>query len=153
MKVTIREIQEAYGAFERVLKEKLPAKAAWRCSRLLVKVKSELRKFEEFQRDLYLKAGGISQGAQVLIQRPAKKKDETDEAFAERVTAYMKTSHELTTTIKALLDEEISIDYEPIPLALFALEGIKLAPFDLAELGPFICSDGDEPEARDREAA
>lgn len=114
----------------------IPAKASHRVSRLIVKLRSELRAFEEAQRKAFLAAGAVNEGGTLMMKAPERKDDESQADFDARVEAHKQAVNKLNEEINELLEQEVEIDYQPIPLSLF--EDSKLKPNDLANAGPFI---------------
>lgn len=143
VKATVQEVVDAFGAFTSIGAEKLSAKAAYRVSRLISKLKSEVRDFEETKRKLFLDAGGVNEAGDITIKGPDRCDGESQADFDARVKQHAEVVNKLSDDINALLKEPVEIDYDPIPMTLFENESdpaksAQLRPVDLANAGPFI---------------
>lgn len=137
IQTTVQQCVEAHRALRHLSSEtKLAARAAWRVGRLLNKVKKVVADFEETQLRMYMEAGGLpDRNNSVTIYAPTRK-DETDEQWAPVLAAHQKKVDDLSHSIKQILAEPASIDYDPIPLELF--EDARVSPGDLADLEAFL---------------
>ena len=143
IKTTVREVVEAFSALSSIGAEKLPAKAAYRVSKLISKLKSEVKDFEETKRKLFLDAGGVSENGGITLKEPVRRDDEPQADFDEREKAHKETINKLSADLDELLKEPTEIDYDAIPLSLFENEkdpekSAQLRPVDLANAGSFI---------------
>ena len=146
MKATVQECRDAFKAFSGpggIGSVVLPAKAAWRVSRLISKLKPVVRDFEETQRKLIIDAGGRESGGMIELKNDPKGKTESDADFKAREAAFLQQINDHTKAVEELTKEEVEVDYESIPLSLFENErepdkSPALKPMDLANAGPFI---------------
>lgn len=142
IKVKIQDAKTAYVAFTEIGQIALPPKAAYRVARLISKLRGPVSSFEETQHKLYLEAGGVLSGNSISVKAPERLDDESPEEFQQREAEHIAKVQQLRQGMKELLDEEVEIDYDPIPLSLFDNDSperaAKLKPVDLANAGPFI---------------
>lgn len=118
---TLKDVVNAVAALERIGQEKLPAKAAWRVSRLLAKMQSEQRAYMKVREGKFKELGVTSDG--------------------QTYTVPPENMKQLNDQLEAVLSEPVKIDYKPIPLGLFG--EATLAPADLALVTPFITEQED----------
>lgn len=146
IKATIQECRDAYVAFAGqggIGSAALPHKAAWRVSRVIGKLKTVVRDFEETHRKLLMDAGGVANGNVVEIAAPERKEGESQADFEGRQKKHIETIHDLNKAVTELTKEEVEVSYDPIPLDLFGDErnpekSAQLRPVDLESAGPFI---------------
>lgn len=120
IEVKLQDIINAAPALERIGESKLPAKAAWRVSRLLSKLLTEHRAYMKIRLDKFKEHG------------------ETKDA-GQTYTVPVEKMPTLNAELEALLAEKVKVDYDPIPLALFG--DAPLAPADLVAVEKFVCED------------
>ncbi len=120
IEVTLERAIAAHRAFTRIGTAELPPKAAYRVARLIAKLRSEELAFNDAHAALLKSKGGKSTGAGAAPPEPPKReKDETDEAFAAREEAYKALMVDLTEELVKMSEENVKIEYDPIPLTLF----------------------------------
>lgn len=124
IEVKLSDIINAAPALWRIGEAKLPAKAAWRTSRLMAKLFAEAKHYEKVRLERFKLLGATTDGGQNYTV-PAEKMPELNKQLA------------------AILDETVKIDYEALPLSLFA--NVELAPADLAAAEKFFIDDTPEP--------
>jgi len=145
IEATLQEVTLAYRALRRINDEtRQPAKAAWRISRLLGKMSSPLKHYEEAQVKLILDAGGIRTVTGAMLQEPVRN-GEDPETWAKILEDDSRERLQLREQLTLLSEEKIKIEYDPIPLTM--LDDDPAAPpdkkrgysaNDFADLGPFI---------------
>jgi len=148
IQTTVEECRTAYRAFRRIGEEtRLPAKASWRVSRILGKLKSVVADFENVQKDLFLAAGGVIENNGVTLRSLERAEGEDDAVWNKRIMQHQAAIARLTAEMKALLDERVEISYDPIPLSCFGDGGdVKIAPCDFSDAGQFICEDSESKQ-------
>lgn len=146
IKATVKEVLEANRALRRINEEvRLPQKAAWRVARLLGQFKPVVVDFEMTQLKLYRDAGGVERGNGVEIAAVERGEDEPQADWLQRRAEHDDAVNGLGEQIRALQANEIDINYDPLPLSLFADEDSKTKKLysanDFADAGPFIAED------------
>lgn len=119
IKTKLKNVIAAEAPLSRVLSEKLPAKIAYRMSRLLSKVTSEVREFNATR------------------ERMVKQMGEADAANPTMFT--IKDSEKLkefAEGMNKILEEDVEIDRDPLDINEFG--NAQLAASDLAALQDFI---------------
>lgn len=121
MKVKLSQIEAVKSSLRTFLSKELPIRIAYRFSKLVKKLDDELTDLDANRRELYKKYGKPKEDDpnQIAIT------EENREAFLAE--------------IKELLDEEITVDFEPVKVD--DLGDIKISSIDLANLSLFIISD------------
>lgn len=138
IKATVNEVRDAFRALRRINEEvRLKHKAAWRVARLLNKLKSALKDFEEAQLKLFTDAGGVPEGNGITLREPVRGKDMADLDWNAAMQAHKDKVTALGKELKALGMEEVEIDYDPIPCSLFD-DDMKVSANDLADAGRFL---------------
>lgn len=151
---TVEEVRNAYRAFRRINEEtRLPQKPAWRISRLLGKLKPVVVSFEETQLKLFLDAGGHQAGGGVQIDGPEREEGEPAADWRKRFADHREKLNKLNEEIRALNAENVEIDYDAIPLALFeddektpAEKRRQFSANDFADCGQFITDEPEKPK-------
>jgi hypothetical protein len=109
----------AYAAFTRIGKKELTPKGSYRVGRLISKLRTEAREWEEQQVKLLREHGGKDEEGSVVLRKPEREEDESDEAFSVRVVEHGNNMKALDVAVKAIMEEMVKIDYDPIPLEMF----------------------------------
>ncbi len=109
MKLKLRTLFEAQRAIQNLLNEKLPVKAAYRVQKAIRLIGEELKDFEAVRLDLAKKFA-----------------DGADEVPEEK-------RPEFNAAIDAVLDEEVEIKIEPIPLSLLGETNLSIRDVLLLE--------------------
>lgn len=135
IQATVQQALTAFPALQRLSAVPLGAKAAWRLSRLLGKVKSVIIDFETTQKQIFLDAGGVVVGNQLSILEPMRN-GQDDAAWELFMNAHKAKIVALTEQMNELMSESIEIAYEPIDIGLFG--DAKVSANDLEEAGPFL---------------
>lgn len=102
MKLKVKQIVQSQNAIQVLNGEKLPLKLAWRFQRNIRKITTELEDFNKVNFELVKKYGKENEP----------NGSGTWELLKENVTAY-------DEEIRPILDDEVEIDVQPIPLSLF----------------------------------
>lgn len=116
MKIKIADMLGAAEALKSVAKIELPVKASYRLMRLGNKFMSEMKVFETKRMELLKKHGEELKKGFIQV------KEENQEAFSK--------------DIQSLLDEEVNLDFDLIPIELFG--DVKVSASDLGGLSMFI---------------
>ena len=111
IKIKLSDLVDAYQALKRIGACKIDALAAYKVSVLMVTTRTHLVAFDEAREKLLQELGKSADGGATFTIEP------------ENLGA-------VNTQIKALRDEVVEIDAEPIPMSRFA--GRELSPDDLA---------------------
>jgi hypothetical protein len=120
------DIAGCFPALVRIGQTKIPARAAYRVSRLIAKLRAELTAFEE-ARIALVKGLGVEQADKPgTWDIPAEKRQEYDEQ------------------LEAIAGDLVRVDYDPLPLSIFG--DAPLAPLDIASAERFFVDDT-EPKA------
>ena len=146
IKATVEECRLAYGALRRINEEvRLPQKPAWRVSRLMGKLKPVVTAFEETQLKLFRDAGGTEEGRGITLKAPERGDDEASDAFEARMQEYRDAIGRLNDELRALNREDNEIDYDPVPLEMFAdsdkipeEKRMRFSANDFMDCGPFL---------------
>lgn len=125
MRVQLSKVIDAMPAISQFAQKELPAKAAYRVSKLVRKITDESRELQE-QRNKAI----VKHGHKVKRPGPDGKEQEVTEVRPESVEAF-------NTEMRALLESEIEL--EGVAKIKFSdLEGLHLSPAVLADLEPFL---------------
>ena len=118
MKVTIGQLKLSEPSLIKLSQQDLPVAMAFQLSRLIRQIAPELNSLEETRQKLVSKYGvpDLSTGQTVVQEEQVQK---------------------FTDEIKPILDTEIQIDFEKIPLSKIP-EKIQLSCTDIMALDPFI---------------
>jgi hypothetical protein len=118
MKIKVGEIVASRESLAKLIGKELPVKAAFRLSRVVKTLNTELKDFEEQRMKLIQKYGEKKEGQEdTMIVKP-----ENMEAFS--------------TEMEALFTEEIEVSYEPVTVA--DLGNVQITPSDMVALEKFI---------------
>jgi hypothetical protein len=115
MKIQLRKIIDAKPALEKLLNYALPIKTAYGLKRLVRAVNSELTEFETERVALVKKLGQENEKGDFNV------KPDNVEVF--------------TTDLNSLLDCEVDIPYEPIPIS--SLGDVLISPVECEQLDCF----------------
>lgn len=146
IETTLSDLYTAHKALRHINEEvRLPARAAYRVSRLLAKMTSQLRSYDESQVKLIVDAGGARTPMGAALNPPEKIDGESVSEFQKRLQEDARRRVELTEQLRALGLEVVKIDYDPIPLSFFDDDPNSppekrrvYSSNDFADLGPFI---------------
>lgn len=114
---------------------------------MLKKLLPEIESFEETQLKLLRDAGGVERDGGVALESPKRGDDEAQAAFDMRQADYHAKVNGLNKQLRALGKNKVKIEYDPIPLSLFAVKDdeklpadrrMRFSPNDFADAGPFI---------------
>lgn len=120
----------AYQRFLKIGKEKLPPKASYRVGRVIAKLRSESNQWDETQLKLLREHGGVETPDGMVSlrepEKPVRQDGESDADFSAKTSAYEAAlaAHKqhikaLNDAAKQVMEEEVKIDYDPIPLEMF----------------------------------
>lgn len=123
IEVKLLDIVNAAEAVGRIGQAKLPAKAAWRISRLISKMLAEHRDYMKVRTEHFKRHGTTTDNGNTYSVAPEK-------------------MVELDAELDAVLSETVKLDYDPIPLSLFG--NVELAPADMAAAEKFLVDDTPE---------
>jgi len=117
MKIKLSEILNSKDSIGKLLERELPIRISFRLTKLIKELDPELQIIEKHR----IK----------LVEKYGKKNEENGntEVSGDSVADFSKE-------FNTLLEEELDIDYEPIPIS--SLENISLSPFDVLRLEKFI---------------
>lgn len=149
IKATVSEVRSAFSAFTRIFEEtKLDQKSTWRVSRLLGQLKQHVKDYERAMQKLYKDAGGIIDGRGISMDVLQPQQDgESLEAYEKRRDIYRDKANGLSEAIEDLNDNEVEVNYDPIPLTLLPKERkndkgekepVEFRATDFANAGPFL---------------
>lgn len=116
MKVTLETIYVSQNSLTKLINLDLPITTAYKFSRLVKKIREELATFEESRVALVKKYG-----------------NKEDTSGTVRVS--LDATEEFSNELKKLLEVEIEVDFEPIPLS--DLGDIKMSAVDISNLEIF----------------
>lgn len=117
IEVTIGNVVDALPVLERLAQEKLPVRAAWRISRLILRLRPVLPAFEQARLAIFQKLGAPTvDGKGYTVPAP-------------RTT-------ELKAELEELLARTVEVEQEQIPVSFF--DGAMVSPSDFLALGPFL---------------
>lgn len=119
MKVKLEQIVDAMPAMARFAQKELPAKAAYRCAKMLRKLNSEFDAYSDAKNALIKKHGA-----------PVKDEPGKFELNAEQ-------SAIANVQLRALLDEDVELE-GCVPVAWADIAHLQLAPAVLTDLEAFI---------------
>lgn len=116
MKLNMKEIKDAEKALTQVLMHEVDFKLAYRMKKIANQLLSTIRKIEDYRQGLILKYGVENADKRMMVPP-----DKTEAFVAE---------------FNKFLDSDTEIDIQQIPVA--CMEGLKIAPVDLAMLDRFL---------------
>ena len=119
IEVMLKDALSAHVALQRIGKAELTPKGSYRVGALIRKLRAESALIEETQLRLLRANGGVDENGSVSIKQPARKDGESDEDLAAREAEHQARLKTLTEGVKAVLDDKVKIDYDPIPLSMF----------------------------------
>lgn len=115
MQISLFELKTLEEPLSRLINQRLSVKVSYRLSKMLKKISSELQALEEHRQTLIKEYGTLSEdGQSISITDPEKLK-------------------EFQTQFKELLDEEITLDYQPLSIESIG-DDIDLSVQDVAAL-------------------
>lgn len=116
MKIKLREIIDMQNSLGVLVQLKVPAKVAFKLGKAAKQVNVEFQDFNKAREDLIMRLGTKNEDKQ-LIEVPPEKIEE------------------FRREIQSLLEEDVSLDFEPI--SLDCLGEATLSAADMANLSPF----------------
>lgn len=116
MKMKLREVVDMQNSLGILIQLKVPAKVAFKLGRVAKQVNTEFQDFTKAREDLIMRLGVKDEQKQVIEVPPEK-------------------IEEFRREIQSLLEEEVSLDFEPI--SVDCLGEATLSAADMANLSPF----------------
>jgi hypothetical protein len=133
-------LHDAYSAFKALRSindsTKLPAKTAWRVSRLLSKLTSALKAYDAAQVKLILDHGGVRTAIGAQLNQFSPDPADSEVMVARKRSEDADNRAKLQAELWKLGEEMINIEYDPLPLEFFG--DLPMSANDLADLGPYI---------------
>ena len=133
----------AVVGLSKILLQDLPFKIQYRFIRLLEAADSELKRFQTLQRKMFDKWGELEK-VPVLNEDGTPKIDENNEpVMKDTGNMHIKPENfqEYNKEINELLNEEVEVWYEPIPIE--ELDDVKLNKMDYDMIKPFLLDKSD----------
>lgn len=125
MNISLGEIFNSKESLQKLLEADLPIKIAFRLAKLAKTIEPELNNLEQQRVSLIKRLGTVSEGGNIQVQ-------------ADKIMEFNKE-------FNSLLTENVSINFEPIPLSLFGND-LKLSALDLSRIDIFIKNDLEKEE-------
>lgn len=138
LEITLRELAPVIQSMNNFVEVPLPAKHSWRLSRVMKKLQEDIQDFNTSRQELFDKYGTEAKmtDEQAKMASPGSKAiqitEENREVFAKE--------------LDELLNETIEIEFEPIPISMFADSNLSIA--DMANLEMFFDDDISEVEEK-----
>lgn len=112
IKMTVAEMTEVYASLEALSKRKLPGKQAYRASKLLRKLRSEVELFNETKLELIKANNGVERDGSWFVEGDDVKKfqDELKQIVGEEIC--------LSDVAKIQMNDLSEVDIEPAVLAM-----------------------------------